>query len=220
MYFLKSLLEKRGKLPQKKHFRLLHFAWTFHILFPHTFCSFSGQLIVFVDILKVTIKLSVLFLLFPGLCCACCCHRGKDHTCTQCCNPGDSRFWTVSPGLQIRVWNLPDINQRLPFGYRLDFPTINFEIFCVVCAILLLKSNISSINVGVVYYAIAMYQEILNNVKHCKFGMIRLISICCTNDVVYHAIWGHLSSHPYQFPIFEDVGVDSPVYTVQCTLCF
>ena len=135
-------------------------------------------------------------------------------------NPGDSRFWTVSPGLQIRVWNLPDINQRLPFGYRLDFPTINFEIFCVVCAILLLKSNISSINVGVVYYAIAMYQEILNNVKHCKFGMIGLISICCTNDVVYHAIWGHLSSHPYQFPIFEDVGVDSPVYTVQCTLCF
>ena len=24
-------------------------------------------------------------------------------------NPGDSRFWTVSPGLQIREWNLPDI---------------------------------------------------------------------------------------------------------------
>lgn len=24
-------------------------------------------------------------------------------------NPGDSRFWTVSPGLQIRVWNLSDI---------------------------------------------------------------------------------------------------------------
>ena len=39
-----------------------------------------------------------------------------------------------------------------------------------------------------VYYAVAMYQEILNNVKHCKFGMIGLTSICCTNDVVYHAI--------------------------------
>ena len=128
-------------------------------------------------------------------------------------NLGDPRFWTVSPGLQIRVWNLPDINRRLPFSCRLDFPTINFEIFCVVCAILLLKSNISSINVGMVYYAVAMYQEIRNNVKHCKFGTIGLTSMCCTNDVVYHAIWGHLSSLPYRFSIFEEVGVDSPVYS-------
>ena len=30
-------------------------------------------------------------------------------------NPGDSRFWTVSPGLQIRVWNLPDNRQSLQF---------------------------------------------------------------------------------------------------------
>ena len=106
MYFLKSLLEKRGKLPQKKHFRLLHFAWTFHILFPHTFCSFSGQLIVFVDILKVTIKLSVLFLLFPGLCCACCCHRGKDHTCTQCCQLSRIIQETPDFGLYLPVSRL------------------------------------------------------------------------------------------------------------------
>ena len=37
----KVLLEvfsrKRGKLPHNKHSLLLHFAWTFHILFPHTF---------------------------------------------------------------------------------------------------------------------------------------------------------------------------------------
>ena len=50
----------------------------------------------------------------------------------QCCrstlpdNPGDFRFWTVSPGLQIRVWNLPHILRSLQFGCRLDFPTINF----------------------------------------------------------------------------------------------
>ena len=31
-------------------------------------------------------------------------------------SPGwDSRFWTVSPGLQIRAWNLPDNRQSLPF---------------------------------------------------------------------------------------------------------
>ena len=29
-------------------------------------------------------------------------------------NPRDSIFWTVSPGLQIRVWNLPE-NRNLPF---------------------------------------------------------------------------------------------------------
>ena len=156
MYFLKSFLEKRGKLPLQINIFCYSTLPGHSTYFSHIFfCSFSGQLIVFVDILKVTVKLSVLFLLFPGLCCACCCHRGKDHTLHSA--PGDSRVWTVSPGLQIRVWNLPDINRHLPFSCRLDFPTINFEIFCVVCAILLLKSNISSINVGMVYYAVAMY---------------------------------------------------------------
>ena len=30
-------------------------------------------------------------------------------------NPGDSKFWTVSPGLQIRVWYLPDNRQNCYF---------------------------------------------------------------------------------------------------------
>ena len=30
-------------------------------------------------------------------------------------NPGDSRFWTVSAGLQIGVWNLPDNRRNLQF---------------------------------------------------------------------------------------------------------
>ena len=30
-------------------------------------------------------------------------------------NVGDSRFWTVSPSLQIRVWNLPDNHWSLLF---------------------------------------------------------------------------------------------------------
>ena len=34
-------------------------------------------------------------------------------------NPGDSRFWTVSLGLQIRVWNLPDNCQILQYFVHL-----------------------------------------------------------------------------------------------------
>ena len=47
-------------------------------------------------------------------------------------NAGDSSFWTVSPGLQMRVWYLPD-NRQSYYFCRLDFPTIKFQIFCVVC---------------------------------------------------------------------------------------
>ena len=56
-------------------------------------------------------------------------------------NPGDSRFWTISPRLQIRVWNLPDNRRSLPF---LVDSTTKFQIFCAFSAILLLKSNVSS----------------------------------------------------------------------------
>ena len=52
--------------------------------------------------LEVTHKQIFLFRQLPGLS-------------TLLNNPGDSRFWTVSPGLQIRVWNLPDNRQSLPF---------------------------------------------------------------------------------------------------------
>ena len=30
--------------------------------------------------------------------------------------------------------------------------------------------------------------------------------IFCTNDIIYHSLWRHLSSLPYKFLIFEDVG--------------
>ena len=52
--------------------------------------------------LEVTHKQIFLFRQLPGLS-------------TLLDNPGDSRFWTVSPGLQIRVWNLPDNRRSLPF---------------------------------------------------------------------------------------------------------
>ena len=48
-------------------------------------------------------------------------------------NPGDSRFWTVSSGLQIRVWYLWD-NRQSCYCCGLDFPTVKFQIVCIVCA--------------------------------------------------------------------------------------
>ena len=48
-------------------------------------------------------------------------------------NPRASRFWTLSPSLQIRVWSLLDDRQSCSFC-RLDFPTIKYQIFCVFCA--------------------------------------------------------------------------------------
>ena len=44
-------------------------------------------------------------------------------------NPGDSRFWTVSPGLQIRVWNLPDNCQSLLFLVDSTFCQWNLKYF-------------------------------------------------------------------------------------------
>ena len=42
-------------------------------------------------------------------------------------NPGDSRFWIISPGLQIRVWNLPDNRRSLPFLVDATFAKWNFK---------------------------------------------------------------------------------------------
>ena len=52
------------------------------------------------------------------------------------------RFWTVSPGLQIRVWHLPDNCWSLPFLRRL---ALKFHLFCIVWLILMLTSNVFSL---------------------------------------------------------------------------
>lgn len=59
-------------------------------------------------------------------------------------NPGDSRFWTMSYGLQIKVFFSPAYNClsllffSFSFFFWLHFPTIKSRIFCVAWAILLL----------------------------------------------------------------------------------
>ena len=47
-------------------------------------------------------------------------------------NPRDSRFWTVSPALQIRVWNLLDNRRSLPFPVDSTFWQWNFKYFALV----------------------------------------------------------------------------------------
>ena len=44
-------------------------------------------------------------------------------------NPGDSRFWIISPGLQIRVWNLADNRRSLPFLVDATLAKWNFKYF-------------------------------------------------------------------------------------------
>ena len=46
-------------------------------------------------------------------------------------NPGDPRFWTVSPSLQIRVWNLPNNHQSLPFLVDTTLWQWNFKYFAL-----------------------------------------------------------------------------------------
>ena len=46
-------------------------------------------------------------------------------------NPGYSRFWYVSPGLQIRVWNLPDSWRSLLFLVDSTFCQWNFKYFAL-----------------------------------------------------------------------------------------
>ena len=59
-------------------------------------------------------------------------------------NPGDSRFWPISPGLQIRIWNLPDNRQSLPFLVVSTFWQWNFKYFALFELFLLLILNVSS----------------------------------------------------------------------------
>ena len=44
-------------------------------------------------------------------------------------NPGDSRFWTVYRGLQIKVWNLPDNRRSMPFLIDSSFWQWNLKYF-------------------------------------------------------------------------------------------
>ena len=96
-------------------------------------------------------------------------------------NPGDFGFWTVSPGLQIRVWNLVD-NSR-----RLDKTRLWHKIWNILHHL--------------TYFTVNMDRRI-RTIPHCNINWSR--------QVVLHK-WGHVrlwhhSSFPYEFSMFEDSG--------------
>ena len=113
-------------------------------------------------------------------------------------NPGDSRFWTISPGLQIRVWNLPHNRRSLPFLVRFDFRKMKFQIFCLIWAILLLILNDFSqipvcrcnINNQCDWWEVNQLGQML------QFQQLLFRAYFFTNDVMCRALWRHLPSLP------------------------
>ena len=71
---------------------------------------------------------------------------------------------------------------KVAISRRLDFPTTKFQIFCAVWATV--------------------------NTEHfmCYICRTESTSIFGPNEVIYRAIWHHLSFLPYQFSIFDDGG--------------
>ena len=99
-----------------------------------------------------------------------------------------------------------DISQiitKIAISCTLDFPNINFQIFCVVWAtagtltfpdkILVCHCNLSN--------NVAKYELFM-----CYIRRSESTSIFGTNDVIFRVIWRHLSFRPYQFSLFDDVG--------------
>ena len=121
----------------------------------------------------------------------------------------------------LRVWNLLDNCWSLPClqQTRLSDNKISAIVFCVVWAIFMLASNVSS-QIPTCHCKIMWLvgsKPIRSNVTmpttsflcvlcHSKLVMIRVKEYFCTHDVMCYALWHHLSSLPNQFLIFEDVG--------------
>ena len=136
-------------------------------------------------------------------------------------NLGHSRFWTVFPGLQIRVWNLPDNYRSLPLFSSEDttfWQSVNyfglFELFKINVNIehFLINSSIPLLIFD--WWEVNRSGQMLQYQQHLfrTFCVItnswwsKWTSKFCTNDITCHALWCYLSSLPYQFSIFEDVG--------------
>ena len=95
-------------------------------------------------------------------------------------NTGDSRFWTVSPSLQIRDWNLRD---KYPF--LLCFDT---RLLCYMLSMHCLCS---------IYIDRSQHYFCINDVVWCHHKW-------------RHAFWRYLLSLPCQFSIFEDLSSSQP----------
>ena len=136
----------------------------------------------------------------------------------------DSRFWTVSPSLQIRGWNLLDNRQSLPFLHfrRLDFPTI-LKISTILHCLSYFNVNIerflinSSMPLKLGWWEVNQSRQMLQCQQHlfqafCATANLwrsESTSTFCTNDLKCRALRCHLLSLllvPYQFSILKDMG--------------
>ena len=115
---------------------------------------------------------------------------------SQCYQPDFGRYLLVS---RNRVWNLPDNRRKFAISCRLDFPTMKFQIFCIVwiIIILMLTLNVSSQTPVCNFYIssnicdwsnVTMPTTSFSSVlRHCKYSRWSdLKSLFCTNDVIYH----------------------------------
>ena len=125
-------------------------------------------------------------------------------------NPGDSRFWTVSPGLQIRVWNLPDNHPSFPFLVDSTFWQWNFKYFALFELFYCWHRTFPHKHQYAIVIEAIMWlvgsKPIRSNVTIPTTSFLRVFFFFFTNDVMCHALWCHLSSLPYQFSIFENMG--------------
>ena len=94
-------------------------------------------------------------------------------------NPGDSRFWTLSPGLQIRVWNLLDNRRKFAISIWLDSPTMKFQIFCIVWTILML--NCERLVISKVGWVLMLTLNVSSHTPVCNFNISNkmwLVKLC------------------------------------------
>ena len=124
-------------------------------------------------------------------------------------NPEDSRFWTGSPGLQIRVWNLLDNRRSLPFLVESTFWKYNFKY--ILCCLSYFTVNIERFLTS---SRVPLLRNIYEQCYWCKVS--QLGKMLQFQQHLFHAFFSQMTScavciimsfiiPPHQFSIFEDV---------------
>ena len=124
-------------------------------------------------------------------------------------NPGDSRFWTASPGLQIRVWNLLDNRRKFAISFWLDSLTMKFQIFCVVWTIdtmLFELLNCERLVISKVGWVLMLTLNVSSHTPVCNVNTSNkmwLVKLCCNaNNICFERF------ESLQKIIFKTIGMN------------
>ena len=121
-------------------------------------------------------------------------------------NPGDTRFWTVSPTLQVRVSNPPENRRILPFLVESTFQQWNFQYFALSYFCTVDIESFLVISGMPLYYKQACgwwevnrSSQMLCNINFCAFSVIansgrsastvslaQITSCAICYDIIYH----------------------------------